>query len=572
MSKDKKKVGLILVGDSGVGKTALLRSLQDMLCSVPFEDRQISSSFASNIFNAFKIDPIRIFNEEWEVDIIDTSGADSVEGRNQTILKIKEFLLSHRNTSIAICFLIKRGTNRLNLQFQSTISEIKALLPEELQNNFLICLTFSDIPLAGEDTLSVLRSMKLPEENIIAIDNKAYQKIEYDNSTIKGRLIQKQLKSAYQSNQENLILLLEETIKLPVYRDKTLNRFKIISDELEKEKVEVADFINRIIEQKQLFKKSFDELEENEKKIQANRNHTSQIQGQCKELVNYFAICHRCQRLNKISYSYFDFKISSGAFYFRNVKCSYCDWSGHFFSVDKEYKIVTKTTLKTNKEMKELYDCSMKTRRRLEEDLKVIENNILKYKEQESKHTSLIIQLEEEAKQLITNEDNLNQSMHQSIKHQDHYSSKGEVEDYIDLPISLYSSQKEMSHDQFPTNNENIVEQHQSLFPSGEIYQDPKRYVSGITEYSLSTEEFHQMHDKPVTKFSKQNHNQILKEIKLSIKKYNEKVVQKEKSKENLKKSQNKLPSISNSETYLLSKPKSREKKKRNQRRNFLCS
>ena len=63
------------------------------------------------------------------------------------------------------------------------------------QNNFIVCLTNTDLPIPSEDVIAVIKQLHLPEENVMCFDSKAYEQRQYDLNTMKGKQIQKQLEN-----------------------------------------------------------------------------------------------------------------------------------------------------------------------------------------------------------------------------------------------------------------------------------------------------------------------------------------------------------------------------------------
>lgn len=234
----KQEVSLVFLGETGSGKTTLLKALNDAILNTPFEKHKFTpKNLAPGRSQTKECNQYTISNDIWSVRVIDTPGladTDGIDVDEKHLKNIFDFLIAQGEFN-AICFVLKRGTNRETLQIKHVINELKSMLPKDSQNNFIVCLTFSDLPIPDEDTLAVIKSLGLPEDNIISIDNKAYEKMDYDVKTTKGKMVDRMLKTSYANNMENLMVLLDEAKKFKPYKSQGIKDLKFKRDKLKED-------------------------------------------------------------------------------------------------------------------------------------------------------------------------------------------------------------------------------------------------------------------------------------------------------------------------------------------------
>ena len=209
---EQNQVCFALVGEIGVGKTTLAHSIENMINEDPFEQRKLSP-IPSDLSKSEtqQIITHEFSNEKWKVKIIDTPGLSHDQGTSEELVgQIFDYITKHEE-SVAVCFLLRYGTNRLNPSLRSLANLLKRNFSQKIWENFILCLIGTDIPLPGEDTLSIIKELGLPDNNIIAIDNKAYLRIES-----KKKSNERKVRTSYEDNQENLELLLEEALKVKI--------------------------------------------------------------------------------------------------------------------------------------------------------------------------------------------------------------------------------------------------------------------------------------------------------------------------------------------------------------------
>ncbi|XP_059357003.1 uncharacterized protein LOC132095931 [Carassius carassius] len=170
---------ILLVGETGVGKTTLINSMVNYLLGVKFEDEiwyeiteeaagDQSESQTSEI-TMYEVFPIR---GPISLTIIDTPGYGDTRGLDKD-LEVAENLsaLFQSNDGVcevdAVCFVTQASKNRLSDRQHYIISSILSLFGKDIVNNIVFLITHSD---------------GLPPTNVIGAINKARIPCRRDNS------------------------------------------------------------------------------------------------------------------------------------------------------------------------------------------------------------------------------------------------------------------------------------------------------------------------------------------------------------------------------------------------------
>uniref|UniRef100_A0A8C2GLE0 AIG1-type G domain-containing protein n=1 Tax=Cyprinus carpio TaxID=7962 RepID=A0A8C2GLE0_CYPCA len=170
-SKQNKIV--LLVGETGVGKTTLINTMINYLLGVKFEDeiwyeiteeeaRDQSESQTSEI-TMYEVFPIR---SPISLTIIDTPGYGDTRGLDKD-LEVAENLanLFQSNDGVrevdAVCFVTQASKNRLSDRQHYIISSILSLFGKDIVNNIVFLITHSD-GLPPKNVLGAIKKAKIP--------------------------------------------------------------------------------------------------------------------------------------------------------------------------------------------------------------------------------------------------------------------------------------------------------------------------------------------------------------------------------------------------------------------------
>ncbi|KAK7171255.1 hypothetical protein R3I94_001255 [Phoxinus phoxinus] len=173
--KDTRKPNkiVLLVGETGVGKTTIINSMVNYLLGVKFEDeiwyeiteeeaRDQSQSQTSEI-TMYEVCPIK---SPISLTIIDTPGYGDTRGLEKD-LEVAENLsmLFQSNDGVrhidAVCFVTQASKNRLSDRQHYIISSILSLFGKDIVNNIVFLITHSD-GLPPKNVLGAINKARIP--------------------------------------------------------------------------------------------------------------------------------------------------------------------------------------------------------------------------------------------------------------------------------------------------------------------------------------------------------------------------------------------------------------------------
>ncbi|XP_056318607.1 uncharacterized protein zgc:195077 [Danio aesculapii] len=174
-TKDASKQNkiLLLVGETGAGKTTLINSLVNYILGVKFEDEtwneiteeeggDQTESQTSEI-TMYEVFPVK---SSISLTIIDTPGYGDTRGLEKD-LEVAENLASlfQSNDGVrevdAVCFVIQATNNRLSDRQHYIISSVLSLFGKDIVNNIVFLITHSD-GLPPKNVLGAINKAKIP--------------------------------------------------------------------------------------------------------------------------------------------------------------------------------------------------------------------------------------------------------------------------------------------------------------------------------------------------------------------------------------------------------------------------
>lgn len=168
------------------------------------------------------------------MNIIDTPGLADTEGSQKDeehLKKITQYLIDLGEFN-AVCLVMKGSTTRATPSICYVIDEIRSILPKDVKDNFIVCVTSQSTPVS-KDFKGVLSQLKLETAQVITFENSAYQ--EFESKPDEDEI--EQIKFNFERNHKSFKKLVEKASGLPHYRSDGIRQIK---DKRNKLKEEIA--------------------------------------------------------------------------------------------------------------------------------------------------------------------------------------------------------------------------------------------------------------------------------------------------------------------------------------------
>ena len=195
LDDERKSINLLVVGETGTGKTTLLNSMVNYLLGIKYTDQlrikmivenavSDAHSITSSV-NLYQIKPkSKIF--PFPVRFIDTPGFGDTGGLKvdkENTKKLWKFLTNECPELHGICFVMKASTTRLTAIQQYISQQILGIFGKDTVNNFLGLLTYSDNK--TPKALDAIKEGNLPisRDRIFKFNNSAIFPDEKDDTS-----------------------------------------------------------------------------------------------------------------------------------------------------------------------------------------------------------------------------------------------------------------------------------------------------------------------------------------------------------------------------------------------------
>uniref|UniRef100_A0A8C2D392 AIG1-type G domain-containing protein n=1 Tax=Cyprinus carpio TaxID=7962 RepID=A0A8C2D392_CYPCA len=238
--RDRNKLNkvVLMVGETGTGKTTIINTMVNYLLGVKFEDQEFyyiteenedkdQSQSQTSVITVYEV-----FVEEnpTSLTIIDTPGYADTEGYEKD-RELSESLIRLFSDEDgihyidAVCFVMKASQNRLSDKEYYIFHSVLSLFGRDIENNIVFLLTYSS-GCPPEDALNAIKKAEIPcrrdenNEPVYVLFNNQ-QKVQRDQK------YQRALKSAWEMGEESineLFTLLDEKNRTRVQM--TLNVLK----------------------------------------------------------------------------------------------------------------------------------------------------------------------------------------------------------------------------------------------------------------------------------------------------------------------------------------------------------
>ncbi|KAI5610548.1 hypothetical protein C0J50_12050, partial [Silurus asotus] len=168
---------LLIVGETGTGKTTLINAMVNYILRVKFEDEvwfEITEEGEDNDVpdqaksQTTKVTVYEIFSQDNPIclTIIDTPGYGDTRGTDQD-KKIAENLykLFRSDSGVkeidAVCLVVKASENRLSNRQQYIFDAVLSLFGKDIENNIVILVTYSD-GMPPPDVINAIKRAGIP--------------------------------------------------------------------------------------------------------------------------------------------------------------------------------------------------------------------------------------------------------------------------------------------------------------------------------------------------------------------------------------------------------------------------
>ncbi|KAI5616574.1 hypothetical protein C0J50_23873, partial [Silurus asotus] len=293
---------LLMVGETGTGKTTLINAMVNYILGVKFEDEvwfEITEEGEDNdnpdqsISQTDEVTVYEVFAHDNPIclTIIDTPGYGNTRGTDLD-KQIAENLynLFHSNTGVkeidAVCLVVKASVNRLSDRQQYIFDAVLSLFGKDIENNIVIFFTYSN-GLFPKAALNAIKKAEIPSrkdeknnpEHFLFDNIQAEERSPDDPFTNNPHLI------AWKRTEESLKKLFSS---LEEQNKKSLKQTESVLTESKRLKACISNLQNRIefVESKsQELVQIQKALEENKEKIKRNEELTFTVTKNYKEKV-----------------------------------------------------------------------------------------------------------------------------------------------------------------------------------------------------------------------------------------------------------------------------------------------
>ncbi|XP_073690602.1 uncharacterized protein [Garra rufa] len=168
--RNKQNKVILMVGETGAGKTTMINTMINYLLGVKFEDEEFYqiTEETEEISQTSAVTVYEVFVEEnpTSLTIIDTPGYGHTEGHEKD-REISEYLIRLFSDTDgihyidAVCFVMKATQNRLSRKEHYIFHSVLSLFGRDIENNIVFLLTHSD-GLPPTNALNAIKKAEIP--------------------------------------------------------------------------------------------------------------------------------------------------------------------------------------------------------------------------------------------------------------------------------------------------------------------------------------------------------------------------------------------------------------------------
>uniref|UniRef100_A0A672M144 AAA+ ATPase domain-containing protein n=1 Tax=Sinocyclocheilus grahami TaxID=75366 RepID=A0A672M144_SINGR len=372
--RNKQNKVILMVGETGAGKTTIINTMINYLLGVKFKDQEFSQiteeeeDINESQSHAHQMTVYEVFVEEnpTSLTIIDTPGYGNTEGYEKD-REISEYLMRLFSDEDgihyidAVCFVMKASQNRLSEKEFYIFHSVLSLFGRDIEENIVFLLTYSD---AGPPT-DALNAIKTAEIPCRRDEREKPVHFLFNNQQKQQR--DKQYEHAFRSSWEMGERSLNEFFTL--LAEKNRKSVVMTSDVLnERRRLEACvSYLKEQISEKELKTEELNKVKEaiikNRDKIKKFENFPFTVKTAVKENVstenewwwNRNATC--CSDCEENCHEHCSDEEPSKCSVMKNNQCTVCTGKCHYSKhVRENKKYVTKTITLTFVDLKQEYE------------------------------------------------------------------------------------------------------------------------------------------------------------------------------------------------------------------------
>ncbi|XP_058626453.1 uncharacterized protein LOC131537179 isoform X1 [Onychostoma macrolepis] len=378
--RNKQNKVILMVGETGTGKTTIINTMINYMLGVKFEDQEFyqiteeTEDADQSQSQTSEITVYEVFVEEnpTSLTIIDTPGYGNTE-EHEKDREISEYLIrlfsdeDGIHNIDAVCFVMKASQNRLSKKELYIFHSVLSILGKDMENSILFLMSQSD-GLPPKDALDAIKTAEIPcRKNT----NKQPVHLLFNNRQKDKRDEQFELKyrSAWEMGEKSMnqfFTLLEENNRKSV--EMTLDVLK------ERRRLEACvDNLERRINEKEIKMQELTEIQksirQNRDEIQNRKNVEFTVTKTVKEKVliknqswrnSYATCCSVCQENCHVRGCWWVNDLSWCSV-MENNHCTVCTRKCHYskhVQENKKYEMRKKTVIMTFDKLKQENECT----------------------------------------------------------------------------------------------------------------------------------------------------------------------------------------------------------------------
>ncbi|XP_073719988.1 uncharacterized protein [Misgurnus anguillicaudatus] len=400
---EKKRHKIILmVGETGTGKTTLINAMINYICGVKREDKvwfEITDDQSDRSSVHSQTSDVIIYGvylQETSVDltIIDTPGYGDTRGADRDIeiaehllrLCTSEDVISEIN---AVCFVMKADQNRLSERQHYIFDAVQSLFGKDIVDNIVLLFTHSD-GARPKNALTAVKEAKIK----CAVDEK-YQPIYFLFDNCQEQTFDEEEQTIYDQAWDLSFRGIAVFFNfLDMIQPKTLeltHDVLIIQQQFRPNISKLQSHVQKMKEKQNKLKQTEEDLEKHKQHIKENKNFEYEVEVPYKEKVDInpavakqAMCCTVCKENCHYPGCWWICDIS-GCSVMKNNHClvctKKCQYSNHAREA-KIYETKTKTETRTYEDLKKKYEDKIKDRlsmiNKLKEELQELEKEKIK--------------------------------------------------------------------------------------------------------------------------------------------------------------------------------------------------